>query len=332
MTDYFKRLTLDELCDYVARQKRTLILFHVRPDADAIGSAFALREILRVMGIPAYCACSDEIPERLTFLADGVQGSVLLDGELRLDYERVISVDSASPSQLGELFVRIRRDVDVMIDHHAKGSVYADNYVDAEAAATGEIIYLMAKRMVELGYLEAIPPRALNCIYAAISADTGSFRYANTTPSTMRIAAELIEQGVDFTRINTLLYDCKSAAQLRAEGEGIKRLRLYGERRISGIVFPYSIQSSLGVSYEHLDTLIDIARSVNGIELAFVIKQPNSENSFRISMRSSGNIDVAEICASFGGGGHRLAAGCTVTANSAEDAEEKLLREIMKIL
>ena len=330
MIDRFRRLTLDELCERVAQKKKTLILYHVRPDADAVGSAFALRELLRVMDIPAYCACADEIPERLAFLTDGVQGSALLDEDIKLDYERVISVDSAAPSQLGSLFERLRRDVDIMIDHHAKGTVYADNYIDPDAAATGEIIYGMAKRMIRLGYIDRIPERTLNCIYAGISADTGCFRYSNTTPETMRIAAEIIESGVDFSQINVLLYDNKPLVQIKAEGEAIYRLRTHGEGRISSVVFPYSLKSSLGAESEHLETLIDVARSVEGAEVSFVVKQYTEEALFNVSMRSSGDIDVAQICSRFGGGGHKRAAGCRIAAGSAESAEKMVLDEILK--
>ena len=330
MIDPFKKLSLDELCRKIAENKKTLILYHVRPDADAVGSAFALRELFRAMDIPAYCACSDDIPERLLFLADGVQGSAILDDDMKIDYERIISVDSASPSQLGSLFERLHRDVDIMIDHHAKGTVYADNYIDPTAAATGEIIYRMARRMVELKYIDRIPERTLNCLYAAISADTGCFKFSNTTPQTMRIAAELIEAGVDFSRINTLLYDSKPLLQLKAEGEAIYRLRTYMGGRISSVVFPYSLKCSLGVSSEHLETLIDVARSVEGAEISFVVKQNTEEKLFNVSMRSAGDIDVSGICARFGGGGHQRAAGCRFEAESAEIAEKRVLEEIIK--
>lgn len=330
MIDPFKKLSLDELCRKIAENKKTLILYHVRPDADAVGSAFALRELFRVMEIPAYCACSDDIPERLLFLADGVQGSAILDDDMKIDYERIISVDSASPSQLGSLFERLHRDVDIMIDHHAKGTVYADNYIDPTAAATGEIIYRMARRMVELKYIDRIPERTLNCLYAAISADTGCFRFANTTPRTMRMGAELIEAGVDLSYINTLLYDSKPLVQIKAEGEAIYRLKTYMGGKVSSVVFPYSLKCSLGASSEHLETLIDVARSVGGAEVAFVVKQNTEENLFNVSMRSAGDIDVSEICARFGGGGHQRAAGCRLVAESAESAEKKVLEEILK--
>lgn len=332
MLDQFRALSLDELALRIAENKKTLILFHVRPDADAVGSAFALRELLRVMDIPAYCACADEIPEQLLFLADGVQGSALLDEDIKLDCERVISVDSASPSQLGALFERLHRDVDIMIDHHAKGKVYADNYISTTASATGEIVYLLAKKLKGLGFIREIPQRTRNCVYAAISADTGCFRFSNTTPETMRIAAELMESGVDFSRINTLLYDSKPLVQIKAEGAAIERMRTYENGRIAGILFPHSLQLSLGAEPEHLGTLIDVARSVSGAEVAYVIKQPTDALEFKASLRSSCELDVSEVCARFGGGGHARAAGCSITAESIGKAEEKLLYEIMRKL
>lgn len=330
MTEQFKALSFDRLCQKLCENKRTLIIYHIRSDADAVGSAFALKEILRVMGIPAYCACSDEMPERLQFLADGTQGSVLLEEDLPIDYERVISVDSASPSQLGSLFTRLRRDVDIMIDHHASGSVYADNYVDPEAAATGEIIYAVAKRLCEMGEIEEIPTRVINCVYAAVSSDTGGFRYANATPRTMRIGAELIEAGVDSAEINRLLFDSKSLKQVQAEGEAIKRLRLHMDGRVASTLLPYAVKAAMGLEDEHLGTLIEIPRSVFGVDVAFAIRQESEEGIFRVSMRSATELDVAKICAVFGGGGHKRAAGCTVEAESILDAEARILEEIYK--
>ena len=330
MMTQFKALTFDGLCQRLCESKRTLIIYHIRSDADAVGSAFALKELMRVMGIQAYCACSDEIPERLQFLTDGTQGSVLLDADMPIDFERVISVDSASPTQLGELFARIRRDVDIMIDHHANGSVYADNYIDASAAATGEIIYAIAKRLCEMGEIDEIPPRVINCVYAAVSSDTGGFRYSNATPRTMRIAAELIEAGVDSAEINRLLFDSKSLKQVQAEGEAIRRLRIHADGRVASTLMPYSVKAAMGLLDEHLGTLVDIPRSVFGVDIAFAIKQETEEGVFRVSMRSAIDFDVSEICAVFGGGGHRRAAGCTIRGDSILDAEALILEQINK--
>ena len=326
----FKKLSLDELCFSLCENKKTLILFHVRADADAVGSAFALRELLRMMGIQSYCACSDELPERLQFLTDGVQWSVLLEEDMRLDYERIISVDSANPMQLGSLFNRLHKDIDIMIDHHAQGTVYADNYIDAEASSTGEIIYRVAKRLLGMGKIEFIPDRVVNCVYAAISSDTGGFRFSNATPETYRLGAELIALGIDHAQINHQLFETKSMTQIKVEAEAAKRLKTCADGKVAWISFPYSVCAELGAGEEHLGTIIDVARSLEGVEVALVVKEAK-EGIYRASLRSTTDFDVSYVCARFGGGGHKHAGGCTVTASNIIEAEQKVIAEIARL-
>ncbi len=328
--NYFRTLGLEQVCELLCENRRTLIVFHSRPDADAIGSAFALRELLRLLNIPAICACSDEVPDRLRFLTDGVQGSVLLDEDMALDHERVISVDSASPGQLGPLFERLHRDIDLMIDHHGNGTVYADHYIDPKASATGEILYEIALYLLEQGKISELPPRVINGCYAAICSDTGCFKFPNTTPATLRTVAELLEQGADQVDINRRLFDSKTVKQVRAEGEAARRLSMHDGGRIASVTFPYSSKFSLGLRDENLETIIEIPRAIEGVEVAFSVRQPEEKNFFRVSMRSVSEVDVAAICAVFGGGGHIRAAGCSLEASDIYQAEEKILGEIRK--
>ena len=330
MITEFKKLSMDELCLRLCQPRKTLIIYHVRSDADAIGSAFALRELLKVMGIPAICACGDEVPERLRFLTDGTQGSVLLEEGMELDHDRVISVDSASPAQLGELYNRLHKYIDLMIDHHGTGTVYADNYIDPEASATGEIIFEMAKRLVAMGRIPEIPHRVINCVYAAICSDTGCFRYANASPKARRTGAELIELGADRNDINHRLFEAKTYKQVRAEGEAASRLLLHEGGKIASVTFPYSSKFSLSLNDENLETIIDIPRSVSGVEVAFSVRQPEDKPFFRVSMRSSGDFDAAALCATFGGGGHMKAAGCSLEAANVREAEDIILNAVKK--
>ena len=332
MNSSYRALTLSELCDRLCERKSTLIIYHVRSDADAIGSAFALRELLRLLDIPAICACADEIPDRLRFLTDGVQGSVVPEEGMELDADRVISVDSASPQQLGSLYSRLHKYVDLMIDHHGMGTVYADYYIDPNASATGEIIYEIAKELLQKGKIDGLPPRVLNGIYAAICSDTGCFRFANTTPKTLRCVAELLEAGVEQQEINRQLFEAKNVKQIRAEGEAARRLKVYDSGRIASVTFPYSSKFSLSLSDEHLETIIDIPRSIGGVEVAFSIRQPEDTPYFRVSMRSSSEVDVASICAQFGGGGHKKAAGCSIEAANIAAAEETILAAVREAI
>ncbi len=331
MTD-FKKLTLDELCERLCENKMTLIVYHVRSDADAVGSAFALKELLRLMGIYAMCVCSDEVPERLRFLSEDTQGSVVPEEGMDFGHERVISVDSASPSQLGEIFTLLRKDIDIMIDHHGMGTVYADNYIDSTASATGEIIFTIAKKLFADGKIPCITPRVINCVYAAISSDTGGFRYSNVTPVTHRMAAELLEAGADALDINHRLFESKTPKQMAAEGEAARRLKLHYDGRIASVTIPYSSRVALGLNDESMETVIDIPRSIGGVEVAFSVRQSEERPYFRVSMRSSGDIDVSLICKRFGGGGHMRASGCSLEARDIDAAEAILVDAIIEFM
>lgn len=331
MTD-FRKLSFSELCDRLAEKKRTVIVYHIRSDADAVGSAFALRELLTLMGIQAICACSDEVPPHLRFISEFSQGSVLLDEGLDIGHERVISVDSASPEQLGEIYKVFGKDIDVMIDHHGEGRIYADNYIEPDAASTAEIIYKIVKEMKRRGYVYELPPRIYEYIYAGLSADTGCFKYANVTPETHMIAAELLREGVDAANINHLLFSSKSLKQIRAEGEASRRINLYDEGKIAIATMPYSVKYSYGFTDDIMGAIIDIPRSISGVEVAAFIRQSENNGIFRASLRSVGDIDVSKVCAAFGGGGHMRASGCTIEAEGIDDAERKLLTAIRNYL
>ena len=247
-------------------------------------------------------------------------------------HQRVISVDSASPSQLGEMFNILRKDVDIMIDHHGIGTVYADNYIDPKASATGEIIFAIAKKLLADGKIPFITPRVYNCVYAAISSDTGGFRFANVTPATHRMAAELIECGADSVDINHRLFESKTLKQMSAEGEAARRLKLHCEGRIASVTIPYSSRVALGLNDESLETVIDIPRSIGGVEVAFSVRQSEDKPFFRVSMRSSIDFDVAAVCRRFGGGGHVRAAGCSVEAVDIDTAEQKIVDTIIEFM
>jgi len=332
MTTDFKALSFDELCERICENKNTLIVFHARPDADAIGSAFALKELLGDMGIRAICACADEVPTRLSFMIEESQGSVILDDFFALGHERVISVDSASPQQLGSLFDKLHKDIDLMIDHHGQGVVYADNYIRPSAAATAEIIFDIAKWLLDKGRIPQISNRVYSCIYTAISSDTGCFKYANVTPNTHIYGAALVSAGVDTADINHKLFDSKTLKQIKAEGEAARRLSVHERGRIASVTFPYSSKFSLALADENLETIIEIPRSLEGVEVAFAVRQPEDKNFFRVSMRSNGDFDVSKVCAKFGGGGHAKAAGCSLEANGIDAAEKIILSAILEDL
>ncbi len=320
----FRALPVSEAAAILVKRAPTLVLFHKRPDGDAVGSAFALRALLEALGSPAYCVCADEVPEHLSFLVKDKQASVLPES-IGAEFEnaRVVSVDTASPAQLGALYERFGDRVSLMIDHHGVGEPYADHLIFPDAAATGEIV---------LDLFEACgvsPTReAATLLYAAISADTGSFRYSNTTAATHLRAAKLIEAGVDIAALSRHLFEEKSLLQMQVEQTGFQHLSLHCEGKVAIIAFSQALRRSLGAGEEHLGTLIDVARALRGVEIAAVLKETDRAGEYRVSLRANTDCNVAQIAAAFGGGGHVRAAGATLFADSEAKALEMLLDAI----
>ena len=327
----YKQYQLDDVCRLLIDTKNTLILYHVRPDADAIGASFALKLILEAMGTSVICACESEIPSRLSFLTEKHQRSARFEGiNPNFEFERIITVDTASPSQLGNLQKLFENKVDLMIDHHENGIKYADYYIRSDFAASGEIVYEIASNLVKIGALKEIPRDAYDLIYAALSSDTGCFKYSNVSPHTHLCAAELISAGVDAAEINHRLFDCKSEKMLSAESAGFQNMKFFHNRKIAAVLFPFELKQRLELEDEHLETLVDVARAVDGVKIAMSVRQATVYRSFRISLRSSCGFDVSNVAKHFGGGGHAKAAACTIEADSIEFATRLVVDEIIR--
>lgn len=320
----YRALDANEAAKRLSVAQNVLILFHINPDGDATGSAFALRAALCHLGKRAWCVCAADVPERLQFVSSGSQCNVgVSDIPADFDADLTVSVDTASPSQLGALYESFGGKINLMIDHHEKGTPYADSFIEAGASSCGEVLYDVICRLYSImGRDEKdIPIRACELIYTAISSDTGCFKYSNVRPATHELAAKLIARGIDASDINHKLFGIKTLKQMQVEHAGFERMNFYGGGKIAVITFPYDLKAQYGAEDEHLETLVDVARCIKGVEVAAVIKQSTEEMRFRVSMRSSTNFDVSEICAHYGGGGHVRAAGCTVFADSILAAE-----------
>ncbi len=327
----YPRLTTADVCDalcaWAEDGARAVILFHARPDGDAVGSAIALRLLLEEMGMSACCLCADEVPRRLHFLTQGVQASfdeAALPAASREKNCVVISVDTASPAQMGALAEAWQARVSLMIDHHGTGEPYAPALIDPTASATGELIYAVGRELQARGRIREMPLKSLTALYAAISSDTGSFRYSNVTAQTFAIASALREAGVDTAAISHALFECKPLTQLRAEHIGFAAMQTWHGGRVAVIPFTYQMKQENGVRDEDMETLVDMGRAIEGVEIVLSVRQPTAEGRYRVSTRSSGAFCVAPLCARFGGGGHAKAAGCTIPANSMDEVLARL--------
>ncbi len=291
-----------------------LVLSHEHPDGDTLGSAFALCEILRLMGKKRAFLCSDEISADFSFMTDGFVGD-----EVKNPF--IIAVDVADVKLLGKIAEEYGDKVDLCIDHHLSNTYYARyNLVEDRAAACG-IIYEIA---VDLGVETNRYMR--NCIYTGISTDTGCFRYQNVTPVVFRIAAELTEQGVDSVKINKIMFETKTKSFLRLEMIARETLEYHFEDKCALITITQDMYQKSGSSDDECYPITALPRQIEGVLVGAVIKE-QKDGSFKVSVRTDDGIDASEICKRLGGGGHKGAAGASL-GTDLQQGKEKLFESI----
>ena len=319
MTEY-KSLSASDTAEILLTLKNPIILMHTRPDGDTVGSASALIKILRRLGKEARYASADKVPERLAFLLEGEKiAESLEDGEL-------VAIDVASPSQLGA-YKDLSERVMLTIDHHRVNMPFSDNYTLPDASIAGEALYTVIEELEAMGKIE-LDEKIAYPIYASISSDTGGFIFSSATAKTYRVAARLIETGIDFADINRKLFHSKSPSQIKAEGFISSKLQTALNSKISYATLSKCDRENLGINSDCFETAIDIVRSVMNSEIAIFVRE-NDDGSVKASIRSTG-FNVAEVAATFGGGGHIRAAGCTLPVSTAEDGANLIISEITK--
>ena len=320
-----------------------LIICHVNPDPDTLGSGLGLKQIFEKLNKTAYIACDAKVSGKICGYFDispELDSDAIKSAGFEPDY--IICVDAASVSQLGGYGDIYKNKIDIVIDHHYTNSFYGKaTYLDEKAAAAGEIIFDLAKEL-NIG-IERDKKFAKN-IYCAVICDSGSFRYSSTTPKTMLTAAELISSGFDFAKLNRLIFQNKSIMRIAAERLAYNSLRVYAGGRISLITITEEMKKNAGIESAEFEGISDITTIIEGVEVGVSIRESEPEISeiseisskndakkFRVSLRSNDYVNVAEIAAHFGGGGHVRAAGCTYEGR-IDVLEKILIEKIEKVL
>lgn len=318
----YKALTPKEAAEKLLTYQIPVVIMHARPDGDTVGSAMALIEILGKLGIDAEYASADEISQRLAFLTDGKKRAESLEGR------ELIAIDVASPAQLGSL-ASYKDKITLTIDHHRVNSPFSDNLTLPDASSAGEALFSVLAELINMKKCELDSDIAYP-MYAAISSDTGGFLFSSATSDTYKLAAKLIETGIDFADINHRLFHSKSKEQIKAEGFIASKLMTSADGKIAYATLSKEDRAKLMLSGEHFETAIDVVRSLLHSEVAVFVRE-NDDGSVKASMRSTG-LNVAEIAAEFGGGGHIRAAGCTLAVKSASEGAAILIDRIKKSL
>src|SRR6184192_4367991 len=306
--------------------QRFAILGHVRPDGDALGSQLALALSLQALGKEVRVWNEDGMLEKYSFLP---RAELLTKPpSTPEDFDVAIALDTAIQNRLGTALVAIRSSkIWINIDHHPSNPGYGDvAHIDSSAPATAEIVFHLIKSQ-GLPFNHEIAEN----LYAAISTDTGSFQYPQTSAHTFEIAAELIRAGLDVGRLNQQLYESYPRRRLELLRELLRTMRFERGGRVASFSLSVRTAAELGVLPEDNEGLIDHLRAIRGVIVAAFFEEL-AEGKVRVSMRSKSNfVDVCAICQKFGGGGHTLAAGARVRGALAE-VERNVLEEICDVV
>lgn len=299
-----------EIKEFLLNCEDAVILTHKSPDGDTFGSAFALCRVLRNMGKRVNVLCSDGFPERYSFLYEGCEGDNTL-----IEPKCVIAVDIADVTLMGKNLACYQQEgaVDLCIDHHISNKHYAKNtYVDAQASATALVLYELFK------YMEVeIDTQTASCLYTGIATDTGCFKYENTTVKAHIAAAELISMGVPFASINRRMFDLKSQSRIMVEQIATSNIEYYFGGKLSMIVITKELMQNSGAEDSEFDGIASIPISVEGVKMGITVKQRGS-HTYKLSVRTTDEIDASQFCKNFGGGGHIRAAGCEISGDLDE--------------
>ena len=320
------RSTFAEIGKVLRDHQRFAVLGHVRPDGDALGSQLALALSLRELGKEVRVWNEDGMLEKYSFVAHA--DLLKKPPGAPEDVDVAIALDTAIQNRLGTAFEAVRAaKVWINIDHHPSNPGYGDVvHIDPNSPATGQIVYELIKE-------EKLPfnPEIAENLYVAISTDTGSFQYPNTTARTYEIAAELVHSGVDVGRVNQLLYENYPRRRLELLRELLRTMRFEGNGKVASFSLSLETARKLGVRPEDNEGLIDHIRAIRGVVVA-VFFEELADGKVRVSMRSKSDAaDVCSICQKFGGGGHTLAAGARVRGSLAE-VEAKVLEAICDVV
>lgn len=315
-----------KLNDIIKSSKNILIISHVNPDGDTLGSMIGLYcAILENFKKKCDMLTVSKLPEVYSYLPHYTEIKHIEDVDKSREYNLVINVDVAALDRICDgkiLFEKAGSTVN--IDHHKTNIAYGElNFIDAEASSTGEVLFSCFENM---GW--KINLDCANCLYTAILTDTGSFRFDNTKPKTFETAAKLVEVGVQPSDIYKKVYESDSKTLVMFQSHCISKAKFLDNDKIAYTTVYRKDMEQFSAGDDCMEGLTEKLRAIVSTRVAFVAKEMKSGWT-KISMRSK-LADVAQICEVFDGGGHKYAAGCTIKAH-VDEAVKKVLDEIKNV-
>lgn len=312
-------MTLDNILQEIEKAKSIVLLTHENPDGDAVGSSLAMYEALKQMGKENVDVIIPEYPQTYTFLPNVDKVKKIGNEE---NYDLAIALDSATIKMLNgwsNYFEQAKTKI--VIDHHSTNTMYGDlNYVNPDSPACTQILltvfeYFGIEITNEIG----------KCILTGIITDTGGFQYQSTRPETFEFAARLLKSGINVSEIYKKAMNTKTRANFELRKRAIDRMEFLEEGKISFTYITKQDIEETNASIDDHEGIVDEGRCIEGVEVSIFIRE--TEKGYKVSLRSNEYVNVSDVCLIFGGGGHKHAAGCTVTM-PIEQAKEKIINQI----
>lgn len=291
-------MTVQECAAFLQTHDDYLLITHARPDGDTLCSAASLCSALRRMGKTAYLYPNRETTEKyLPYVQSYFAPAGYTSGT-------VVSIDTADKEMFAKGF---SGTVDLAIDHHASNSGYAElSLVCPDRAACGELILELIRELCG-----DVTEEEATLLYIAIATDTGCFQYMNTTADTLRAAAQVVDCGADNGRLNVTFFRSVPRSRIVLEGLIYRDMRFYREGKIVIAAVTEQMLNDSGVTENDLDDLAGLAGRPEGSIVSITVKE-KTPTTWKVSMRSKPEVNVSDLCARFGGGGHAMAAGCVI--------------------
>ncbi|GBE38926.1 MAG TPA: bifunctional oligoribonuclease/PAP phosphatase NrnA [Nitrospirae bacterium] len=308
------------LLKLIKENRRFLIVSHINPDGDAAGSVIALAMGLKKLGKSVYALCKDPVPHIYRFLP----GSDLIKSRVPSSkFDAVLLLDCNSFKRTG--FKELQAEAIGVIDHHltAGKDPWRVNFLDPDVSATAELVYALLKAL----RVPIDKKMALN-LYTAIFTDTGGFRYSNTNVKTLEIASELMKKGVNAWEISKEVYESYPYKRQKLLILVLATLEKRG--RIASVTVTRNMYKKTNTTAEDTEDFVNHARKIKGVEVGILFRE-TGKNKYKISLRSKGSIDVANVAKGFGGGGHASAAGLTVDG-TLKEVKSRVFKAVRKAI
>lgn len=317
--------TINDLARWLLERDDIAVIGHVSPDGDALGSGLAIVRALKAAGRRAAMVSADAVPHLYAFLPGAEE--IVAPDRMPFVPRAILYEDVAAPDRAGDrgLLSAVVKECAVL-DHHATNPGFCPlSLVRAEAAATGELALALIDA---LGAPLDVPTAV--CLYTAIASDTGNFSFSNTTPSSLRAAARLLEAGLPLNEINRAVFRTRTRARTRLLGEALSAMRLYDEGRVAVTCVTQAMLQRCGALMSETEGIVNYLIEMEGTRAALLIEERRNGET-KCSLRSDETLDVARLARAFGGGGHERAAGFSLNC-LPEEAEQIAVGALMDAL